>query len=164
MRSNNLIYSCMVVLLSLPLYRAQAAPGKPVQLYIGELTGVGPNRPMQALAHAIKRDWKSRHFRVTWSDFSSMGSCRATALYDRKRGTLKTYSSGSNRVSDTPEKHESKQQSYLYRAVSDEIIIRLAKKNAKTTQYVSEEAFFPELTRFGCTKTRLTYKVSYMTP
>lgn len=133
-------------------------------LQVGELVAVGPNAPVQKLSDALKKDKKSVQFRVSWSDFSSMDSSKATVLYDRKAHSLKTYVSSSQRISDAPEKYESKQESYLYRGVNDEMIHRLAFKNRNTTQYSGGEVFFSQLAQLGAKRKRLSYKVNYQTP
>lgn len=144
--------------------RIQAAPPQQVQLYVGELFAVGPNAPMKALSNALKRDEKASEFRVTWSDFSSASSCKATVLYNRKTHILKQYASGSHKMSDEPEKWEGKQELYLYRRVNDQMIHRLAKKNKDTSQYMDTDDFFSELTSLGSKKRQVSRVVHYFGP
>ncbi len=141
----------------------QAKPHNPVQISIGELIMVGPTRPIDLLAKAVKNDSKSSQFRVTWSD-SGMGGCDATILYDRKNHTLKQYSSGSRKVSNKPEKWIAEQQARIYSSVSDKTIFRLRDKVKGRTQYTPEDAYFSELKSLGCSKEGLFYRTRYYSP
>lgn len=104
--------------------------------------------PMPKLAMALKQYKTSSKFRVTWHSFASSMNIGVTAIYNRRTNTLKYYSSGSffeKRV----------REHYLYTNVTDKVIFKIASKHQKAEESVPDDAFFSELSKYGCKRKRL---------
>lgn len=129
-----------------------------IQVYVGTL--LGANQPYEALVSALLRDKKSQLFRISWDSNASNSRNGMTALYNRRRRTLKYYSVDHSLIDDEIGKYRHTREHTLYRGVIDSILQRLAFKNRKATQS-DNSSFFAQLPQFGCQKRRLRYSVTY---
>jgi len=103
------------------------------------------NAPLEMLASAIHRDKTSRRFRVSWYFFTSVRTIDMTALYDRRRRTVKYVSV--EVANPEMSMRRVRRQRCLYRGVTDVMLFRLAARNRGAVMGI--DGFFSQLPSVG---------------
>lgn len=154
---------------------ARSASSAEIQVPCGNLFGVGPPAPLRNLCNlckALLKHPKARLFRVTWDSSGSLVRDSCTALYDRRRRTLKLVQRGFMNAAGE-ESLEIKQSldewlfEWLFLRVDDaglrHLLRHLNRKYARN--YDGEDAslgHFPRLSELGCPKRRLRHLVRHL--
>ena len=132
--------------------RRQVHARQPVaQLTVDDLQG-DFGAPIAVLASALQRNRTARFFRVSWdATWGGWGSSQ-TALYDRRRKTVKFFSIGGEQGNVVVRQH------YLFTGVTEAALEHQANDLAAVTKRLhsiqsgSSDAFFEDLPKYGAVR------------
>jgi hypothetical protein len=101
--------------------------------------GIGGSAvPIALLADTIQKDKTSNCFRLNWTFTIAGQGGQSTALYDRKKGTVKLYST----LEDIRGKSY---KNFLYSGITDEVIVQLAEKYRRDDDIITDLSFIDQL-------------------
>lgn len=122
-----------------------------VYLDIGDIapgdTPGADDAPLLQLSLALRRYPRVRLFRVSWDFAESSFGSTSTALYDRRRHTMRFYYARGHNIGGDPKDHG--HYHALFMGVTEAIIARAAQDHQRA-DVGKDDAYLPSLSDYGC--------------